>query len=132
MKEIDKQSIKDKMIDLKTLNPTMIGVDDIAYIKGHHYLTFVRDITARKVIWVGFKRKNATPYAFFKELGLEKSLKIKVFCMDMWDPYIASVNRNTSAHIVFDKFHIIKKVNGALDKVRRKSLQTQINLRQKR
>ena len=120
VKEIDKQSIKDKMIDLKTLNPTMIGVDEIAYIKGHHYLTIVRDITARKVIWVGFKRKTATLDAFFKELGPEKSLNIKVCCMDMWDPYIASVNRNTPADIVFDKFHIIKKVNEALDKVRRK------------
>jgi transposase len=40
--------------------------------------------------------------------------------MDMWDPYIASVKKNTSADIVFDKFHIIKKVNEAVDKVRKK------------
>ena len=119
VKEIDKQSIKDKMIDLKTLNPTKIGVDEIAYIKGHHYLTIVRDITARKVIWIGFNRKTETLDAFFKELGPEKSMNIEVCCMDMWDPYIASVKQNTTADIVFDKFHIIKKVNEALDKVRK-------------
>ena len=33
VKEIDMKSIQDKMIDLKTLNPTMIGVDEIAYMK---------------------------------------------------------------------------------------------------
>jgi len=120
VKDIDKRSIQDKMIDLKTLNPTKIGVDEIAYMKGHQYLTIVRDITARRVIWVGFKRKTATLDEFFIELGPEKSKTITVCCMDMWDPYIASVKKNTSADIVFDKFPIIKKVNEAVDKVRKK------------
>jgi transposase len=119
VKEIDMKSIQDKMIDLKTLNPTMIGVDEIAYMKGHLYLTIVRDITARRVIWIGFKRKTETLDEFFKELGPEKSKHIGICCMDMWDPYIASVKRNIQADIVFDKFHIIKKVNEALDKVRK-------------
>ena len=40
--------------------------------------------------------------------------------MDMWDPYIASVKQNCPlAEIVFDKFHVSKKVNEALDKVRK-------------
>ena len=119
VKDIDKRSIQDKMIDLKTLNPTKIGVDEIAYMKGHQYLTIVRDITARRVIWVGFKRKTATLDEFFTELGPEKSKTITACCMDMWDPYIASVKKNTRADIVFDKFHIIKKVNEVLDKVRK-------------
>ena len=97
----------------------MIGVDEIAYMKGHHYLTIVRDITARRVIWIGFKRKTETLDEFFKELGSEKSKRIEVCCMDMWDPYITSVKKNTRADIVFDKFHIIKKVNEVLDKVRK-------------
>jgi len=120
VKDIDKRSIQDKMIDLKTLNPTKIGIDEIAYQKGHNYLTIVRDITARRVVWIGFKRKTATLDEFFTELGPEKSRNITVCCMDMWDPYITSVKKNTSADIVFDKFHIIKKVNEAVDKVRKK------------
>ena len=120
VKDIDKRSIQDKMIDLKTLNPTKIGVDEIAYLKGHHYLTIVRDITTRRVIWIGLKRKTTTLDEFFTELGPEKSRNITVCCMDMWDPYIASVKKNTTADIVFDKFHIIKKVNEAVDKVRKK------------
>lgn len=40
--------------------------------------------------------------------------------MDMWDAYIGSVQKNTNADIVFDKFHVIKKVNEVLDKIRRR------------
>jgi transposase len=81
VKEIDKRSIQDKLVDLKTINPTIIGVDEIAYQKGHKYLTVVRDIPARKVIWIGFNRKTETLDEFFQELGPEKSMKIQVCCM---------------------------------------------------
>jgi len=37
----------------------------------------------------------------------------------MWDPYIASVKENTCAEIVFDKFHVARKITEALDKVRK-------------
>ena len=40
--------------------------------------------------------------------------------MDMWDPYIASVQENTLANIVFDKFHVSKVINECLDSVRKK------------
>ncbi len=119
VKEIDKRSIQDNVVDLKTINPTIIGVDEIAYQKGHKYLTVVRDIPARKVIWIGFNRKTETLDEFFQELGPEKSMNIQVCCMDMWDAYIGSVQKNTNADIVFDKFHVIKKVNEVLDKIRR-------------
>ena len=120
IKEIDRRSIQDNLVDLKTTNPTIIGVDEIAYKKGQNYLTIVRDVPARKVIWIGFKRKTETLDAFFQELGPEKSMKIQVCCMDMWDPYVASVKKNTNADIVFDKFHVIKKINEVLDKIRRR------------
>jgi len=112
------------MIDIKAIHPTMIGVDEIAYKKGHDYLTIVRDIAARRVIWIGFKRKTETLDAFFKELGPEKSAKIEVCCMDMWDPYIGSVKKNTEADIVFDKFHALKKVHESIDKVRKRVFST--------
>ena len=120
VKEIDKRSIQDKLVDLKTINPTIIGVDEIAYQKGHKYLTVVRNIPARKVIWIGFNRKTETLDEFFRELGPEKSMQIQVCCMDMWDAYVGSVRKNTNADIVFDKFHVIKKVNEVLDKIRRR------------
>ncbi len=118
-KRIDKKRLKEKFKDLKNINPTRIGVDEIAHEKGHKYLTIVRDVD-KGVIWVGEKRKKETLDQFFKELGKEKSNEITVAVMDMWKPYIASVKENTKAEIVFDRFHISKKINEAVDKIRKK------------
>ena len=39
----------------------------------------------------------------------------------MWDPYIKAISEQCpNAELVFDKFHIVKKVNDALDTIRKK------------
>lgn len=118
-KRIDKQKLKEKFKDLKNIKPMRIGVDEIAHEKGHKYLTIVRDLDGG-VIWVGEKRKKETLDCFFKELGKKKCKKITVAVIDMWDPYIKSIKENTNAEIVFDKFHIAKKINEAVDDIRKK------------
>ena len=118
-KRIDKKKLQEKFRGLKGIIPTRIGVDEIAHEKGHKYLTIVRDL-GDGVIWVGEKRKKETLDQFFKELGKRKSKKITVAVIDMWDPYIKSIKENTNAEIVFDKFHISKKINEAVDQIRKK------------
>lgn len=119
IKRIDKENLKSTVKGLENANPTKIGIDEIAYEKGHKYLTIVRDLDAG-VIWVGDDRKKETLDKFFLELGKEKSYKIKLAVIDMWKPYIKSVNENTNANIVFDKFHVSKVINECLDSVRKK------------
>ena len=119
VKNIDKKHINKLIVGLAQANPRGIGVDEVAYLKGHNYLTIVRDIDLGKVIWIGFSRTKETLDSFFKELGTLKAHAIKLAVMDMHDPYIASVKEHTNAEIVFDKFHISKKVNEALDTVRK-------------
>lgn len=120
VKNIDKKALKKLIIPSSKLNPEGIGVDEVAYKKGHNYLTIVRDIDLKKVIWIGIGRKEETLDGFFKEIGEEKSKKITVAVLDMWDAYIASIRKNApQADLVFDKFHISKKVNEALDSVRK-------------
>lgn len=118
-KRIDKKKLQERFKNLDNINPTRIGVDEIAHEKGHKYLTIVRDLDAG-VIWVGEKRREETLDQFFSELGKEKSKKITVAVMDMWDPYIKSIKKNTNAEIVFDKFHISKKINEAVDNIRKR------------
>jgi len=135
-KRIDKKKLQERFKNLKKIKPTRIGVDEIAHEKGHKYLTIVRDIDAG-VIWVGEKRKEETLNQFFAELGKRKSHKITVAVMDMWDPFIKSVKENTNAEIVFDKFHIAKKINEAVDNVRKREFakadkEERINMKHKR
>lgn len=118
-KNIDKRNAKRYVVGLKNVYPKKIGIDEIAYEKGHKYLTVVRDIDLGKVIWVGRKRKKETLDQFFQELGTKKCKQILVAVCDMWDPYIASIQANTNAAVVFDKFHIAKAINDVVDKVRK-------------
>jgi transposase len=101
------------------LNPTRLGIDEVAYEKGHSYLTVVRDIGQGKVIWVGQMRKKETLDAFFTELGAEKCARIELCVLDMWDPYIASIHEHTHAEIVYDLFYIAQKINDAVDTIRK-------------
>ena len=120
VKDIDIHYTKERIKPLAELSPRRIGVDEVAYAKGQKYLTIVRDIDLGLVIWIGLGRKKETLDLFFAELGFIKSAQITVVTMDMWDPYIASVNEHCpGADIVFDKFHIVKIVSEALDKVRK-------------
>lgn len=75
IKNIDKYYIKEQIKSLKDFEPKRIGIDEIAYEKGHKYLTVVRDIDENAVIWVGKKRKKDTLDGFFKEIGNKRSNK---------------------------------------------------------
>jgi transposase len=122
VKSIDKHYIKEQIESLRNLNPERIGVDEIAYRKGHNYLTVVRDLDLEAVIWVGFNRRKETLDEFFHLLGKEKRREISVVVTDMHKPYLASINENCpQADVVIDKFHIIKMINEALDEIRKKA-----------
>ena len=120
VKDIDKYYIKKRLVGLDALTPRRLGIDEIAYEKGHKYLTIVRDLDLNRVIWIGVNRKKETLDTFFTLIGKKKQRLITVVVLDMWDPYIVSIKEHCpKADIVFDKFHIIKKINEAVDTVRK-------------
>ena len=121
VKAIDKYYIKEQIGNLRDINPKRIGVDEIAYRKGHNYLTVVRDFDLNAVIWIGLNRRKETLDEFFRLIRKEKCREISIVVTDMHDPYIASIKEYCSqADLVFDKFHVIKKINEALDEIRKK------------
>jgi len=57
---------------------------------------------------------------FYRQLGEEKSSRIRLAVMDMWKAFRNSAARNAPrASILFDKFHVMKHLGEALDKVRK-------------
>jgi len=57
---------------------------------------------------------------FFTWLGAKKSAGIRLAVMDMWKPFRNSTQRYASkASILFDKFHVLRHLGDALDKVRK-------------
>lgn len=104
-----------------------LGVDEKAFRKGHKYFTLVNDLERSRVLYVGEDRTQASLDGFWKTLTDEQRDSVEAVAMDMWDPYVASVNehlREGSKKIVFDKFHIAKHLGDAVDKVRRRENRT--------
>jgi len=102
--------------------PRVIGVDEIAIRKGHDYRIIVSDLDRGRPIWVGGRgRREEDLDLFFKDLGERKARRIKLVAMDMWKPFFNSVKKNVpSGRVVYDKFHIMRHLNDALDTVRRR------------
>jgi transposase len=98
-----------------------IGVDEIQYSKGHKYLTLVYQIDAGgvRLLWAGRERTMKTFRQFFDLLGRERSSGIEFVCSDMWKPYLRVIRERCSQALhILDRFHIVAKMNDALNEVR--------------
>jgi transposase len=102
---------------------THIGVDEKAVAKGHTYMTVVCDLNTGTVEYLGEERKQASLDAFFTELTPERCARIEAVAMDMWDPFRQSVLAHVpdgESKIVYDRFHIMKGLNDAVNTVRKR------------
>jgi len=98
-----------------------IGVDEIQYAKGHKYLTLVYqiDLDVTRLLWIGKERTIESFQAFFTTIGDEVASKIVFVCSDMWEPYLKVIREKCSDALhILDRFHIVAKMNQALDDVR--------------
>ena len=98
----------------------MIGIDEVSRRKGQVYLTVVYDLERRVLLWVGEDRTEEAVKKFFtEEMGRRRCHTLQVVCMDMWAAY-ANLVREYAPHaqILFDRFHIVKHLNAAVDTVR--------------
>lgn len=97
-----------------------IGVDEISYQRRHKYLTLVVDHDTGRVIWAAEGKNSETLKGFFEELGPERLAGIEVVSMDLSAAYQKAVREALpDAEIVFDKFHLARLAQQALDEVRR-------------
>jgi transposase len=99
-----------------------VAIDETAARRGHDYITLFVDIDKRRVLYVADGRDAGTVAEFADDLEAHNgdASRIKEVCIDMSAAFIKGVADNlTEAEITFDKFHAVKLVNDALDKVRR-------------
>lgn len=110
---------------------TAVGLDEIAVWKGHQYLTVVYQLDkgARRLLWVAQGRTRQACESFFRFFGKQRCQRLAFVSSDMWRACIDTVARWAPAAVhVLDRFHIVKRLNEAVDQVRRaeaKSLRKQ-------
>lgn len=100
-----------------------IGVDEVSIWKGSKFLTVVYQIDkgARRLLWVGKERTEESLNGFFDMLGEQRSSLINFVASDMWKPYLNVIAaRAKQAVNVLDRYHIVAKLNKAIDEVRAK------------
>lgn len=102
--------------------PKQIGVDEKAIAKGHQYMTLVCDLDKSTVEYVGEGRREESLAAYFKAFGEERCAEIEAISLDMWPAFINACRENVAGadgKMVFDRFHIMRHIVEAVDKVRK-------------
>lgn len=107
-------------------NVTQIGMDETSAKKGHDYISLFVDLDTKKLMHVSDGKDNKTVVEFaetFKDKGGDVEKVTDVSC-DMSKAFIKGVTENLpKADITFDKFHIVKIINKAVNDVRKEEAQ---------
>lgn len=121
VKDLDKLYMAEQLRQHPRPATTAIGVDEIAIRKGHEYRVVVSDLIRPRPIWFGGSgRKQTDLEPFFTAYGARRGKGIQVAVRDMWKPFRQATREHApNAEIVFDKFHILRHLNEALEAVRR-------------
>lgn len=99
-----------------------VGMDEKASKRGHNYLTLFVDLDRSRLLFATESREATTVAAFRKDLQSHGGIaeQIEEFCLGMWPPYLKGIRDwFPGASVTFDKFHVMKLLNEAVDKVRR-------------
>jgi len=108
------------LTDMSTLQS--LGVDETSIRKGHNYVSLFVDASKSQTLFVAEGKGSGTFEEFRKELEAHggKAESVTTISMDMSPAFIKGAREQfPDAQPVFDKFHITKMFNSAIDEVRR-------------
>lgn len=112
----------DRGLERRTAEPIAnIGMDEKSFGKGHDYISVMTDIDGRRVLEVVPDRTTESADQLWQTLTKDQRKGVRAVAMDMWKAFMKSARKQVpEAEIVHDKFHIVKYLNEAVDKVRRR------------
>lgn len=112
-------------LELSTV--TKIGLDETSR-KGHEYITVFIDLDTSRIIYIADGKKASTIKEFkeFFEKHKGKIENVTDITCDMNMGFTTEIKRTfKKAKITYDKFHVVKVINEALDKVRKSEVSEQ-------
>lgn len=117
-----------------TLTFQHLSIDEKSFKKGHKYISVLSHPGSGCVLDVEEDRtKEACTNLLNKVLTTEQQAKVGTISMDMWKAYLSTAKEILpNAEIVHDRFHLVKYLNDAIDKVRRREVKTHDELKQSR
>lgn len=120
VKQMDKAALEEELPDPSEAAPRLLGVDEVAIKKHHHYATVVEDLEKKTVPYVAENRTTESLAGFYQALGAEKCARIEAVAMDMWPAYQEATREHCpNAELVYDFFHLVMSYGrDVIDKVR--------------
>jgi len=112
-----------------------IAADETSARRGHDYISLFVDMARRKVVYVTEGKDAATVKAFkeFLESHGGDAKAVTDASIDMGAAFEAGIRENfPNAKITFDKFHVIKLANEAVDEVRRQEAKDNFQIKGRR
>lgn len=111
-----------------------LSIDEKSFHKGHSYATVLSHPESGRVLDVVEDRTiEACRKLMKKALTREQREAVKTISMDLWQAFIRTAQEQLpEAQVVHDKFHLIKYLNEAIDKVRRREVKEQKELKNSR
>jgi len=122
---IDRATLQEKADELlaPTPAPRAMSVDEVAWKKGHSYVTNVVDIDKRIVIWNHDKHGKSVLDAFYESLTEKERAEIEVVACDGAKGFLSSSRQYAeNALIILDHFHVKAYLSAALEDVRKQEL----------
>ena len=121
VKRMEMRYLRMQLVRAAKPSPQALKIDEVSIRKGHVYRIVVRDLHRQRPIWFGGKdRSEQSMDELYRLLAEKKARKVRLALMDMWKPCRNSTTRHApQAAILFDKFHILRHLGDALDKVRK-------------
>ena len=102
-----------------------VGMDETSRRRGHNYVSLFVDLDSPRVLFATDGKDASTVKRFKQDLiahGGDPS-SIEEMCCDMSPAFISGVEKQfPEAQLTFDKFHVMKIINDAVDQVRREEI----------
>ena len=111
-----------------------LSIDEKSFKKGHKYVTVLSDPVSGVVINVSQDRDYKSCKTLIESaIKQEYRDKVKTISMDMWKPFMnMAKDKLPNAEIIHDRFHLVKYLNDAVDKVRRREVKKHEQLKHTR
>lgn len=126
VKTIDKMMLEVIQANRSLDGITVLGTDEISVGKGQTYWTMISALEGPRgpeMLEVVEGRREKDLNKFWKSFRKERTKSVTHAVMDMWKPFIRSFKAHCPGiKIIYDKFHIIRHLLEALNKVRKSEL----------
>jgi transposase len=120
IQEIVRRAVERGLLRRSTEKVTEVGMDEKNFGRGQDYVSVMTDLKGHRVLDVVKDRDTPSALRLWESLPEKQRQRVEAVAMDMSAEFAAAASQAApQAAIVYDKFHVSKHLNEAVDKVRR-------------